>query len=94
MIPLSPGVAHAGAFLLIKVDAGLVINGHQFNLMPTFTFLYRCPNTGLDVQGWTAEDLAEGDGDHLSYEQVKCAACHQVHFVNPKTGRGLAAGEE
>jgi len=72
----------------------VVINGRYLNLTPTFTFLYRCPNTGLGVQGWTAEDPAEGDGDHLSYDQVKCAACQQVHLVNPKTRRVLTAGDE
>jgi hypothetical protein len=53
-------------------------------------FLYRCPNTGLKVQGWTAEDPAEDKSDHVSYEQVKCIACRQTHFINPKTGKVLA----
>ena len=42
-------------------------------------FLFRCPNTGQLVQGWSAEEIpAEEDG----YEFVTCLACTQLHFVN------------
>ena len=62
--------------------------------MSTFTFLYRCPKTGLDVQAWTIEDPAEGQGNHMSYEQVACTACTRTHFVNPKTGKVLGGDDE
>jgi hypothetical protein len=52
-------------------------------------FLYRCPNTGLQVQGWIADDPEKGEG---FYEAVFCTACTAVHLVNPENGNVLAAG--
>ena len=53
-------------------------------------FLYRCPNTGQLVQGWSADEIpAEED----SYESVTCLACTQLHFVNRTTGRVLGTDE-
>jgi len=52
-------------------------------------FLYRCPVTRMTVQGWTADDPTEGDGD--TYEAVTCLACKRVHLVNPKTGEVIGA---
>jgi hypothetical protein len=49
------------------------------------TFLYRCPNTGQNVQGWSAD---EDD----TYQSFQCIACTRVHLVNLKTGKVL--GEE
>ena len=50
-------------------------------------FIYRCPNTGMNVQGFTADDLTEDDKE--TYEAVSCTACRQVHWVNPKTEKVL-----
>lgn len=55
-------------------------------------FLYRCPNTGLNVQGWIADDPAERADE--SYEAIACTACTRVHLVNPKTGKVLGADDE
>ena len=38
-------------------------------------FLYRCPNTGDNVQAWAADDP---DDDDLTYIQVTCLACPKV----------------
>jgi hypothetical protein len=46
-------------------------------------FIYRCPTTGLKVQGHAADDLIGGE----SYEPVTCTACGRIHLVNPKTGK-------
>jgi hypothetical protein len=55
-------------------------------------FLYRCPNTGLNVQGWVADDPAErGTG---TYESFTCTACLQLHAVNPATGKVLGADDD
>ena len=54
-------------------------------------FLYRCPNTGQHVQGWSAE---EGPADEGTYETVSCIACQQVHLVNPATGNVLTGGDD
>jgi hypothetical protein len=51
------------------------------------TFLYRCPNTGLDVQGWVSDDPPSED---YSFQAVTCTACARAHLVNPKTGKVLA----
>jgi len=48
-------------------------------IMPPF--LYRCPNTGDNVQAWAADDPKDDD---LTYVQVTCLACAQAHLVNPK----------
>jgi len=56
------------------------------------TFIYRCPATGLNVQGWVADDPAERSDD--AYEGISCAACTRLHLVSPKTGKVLGADEE
>ncbi len=48
------------------------------------TFLYRCPATGLNVQGLGA-DQKDAPNDNF-YEAVTCTFCRGVHLVNPKTG--------
>jgi hypothetical protein len=48
------------------------------------TFLYRCPTTGLLVQGFLKEqDLPLNARQDVA---VTCLACRQVHFVKPETG--------
>jgi hypothetical protein len=54
-------------------------------------FVYRCPNTGLNVQGWVADDPTEGEGE--TYYSVTCTICTQMHLVDPKTGRVLGSDE-
>ena len=56
------------------------------------SFLFRCPNTGLTVQGWIAEAVENNDGE--KYESVNCLACQQLHLVNSKTGKTLGADDE
>jgi hypothetical protein len=55
-------------------------------------FLYRCPNTGLRVQGWSAKEVP-ANGANI-YETVTCAACQQVHLVNPATGSVLMGADD
>jgi hypothetical protein len=54
--------------------------------------VYRCPNTGLNVQGFTADDPT--DADTMTYEPMVCAACTRVHLVNPATRKVLETGDE
>ena len=54
-------------------------------------FVYRCPNTGFNVQGWVADDPTEGEGE--TYAAVTCTICTRTHLVNPKSGRVLGADE-
>jgi hypothetical protein len=55
-------------------------------------FLYRCPNTGLNVQGWFADD-ASGDDDE-AYETVTCLACTRTHLIKRSTGKVLGDNDE
>jgi hypothetical protein len=55
-------------------------------------FLFRCPNTGLNVQGWVADDPTRDDDER--YETVTCLACCQSHLVSPKTGKVIGGGDE
>jgi hypothetical protein len=55
-------------------------------------FLYRCPMTGLKVQGWVADD-PEAKVD-ATYEPLTCIACTRVHLVNPSTGRVLGSEDK
>ena len=57
------------------------------------TIIYRCPTTGLNVQGWFADDPAHADADD-TYELLICTACTKLHLVNPKTGRVLGDDRE
>jgi hypothetical protein len=54
-------------------------------------FLYRCPTSGLNVQGWFADEV--GDEDETTYETVTCLACSQVHLVNRSTGKVLGSDD-
>jgi hypothetical protein len=49
------------------------------------TFIFRCPHTGLNVQGHTKDDRDRG----RAFEAIVCTACQRVHWVNPKTGKLL-----
>lgn len=55
-------------------------------------FLYRCPNTGLQIQGWVAADPTERDDE--TYEAVTCPVCARIHLVNPKTSKLLGEDDD
>jgi hypothetical protein len=57
------------------------------------TFLYRCPTTGLKVQGWIAEDVS-AEASEATYFTTECLACRQLHLVNPSTGQVAGSDEE
>lgn len=56
-------------------------------------FIYRCPNTGFRVQGWTADDDKSEGADDV-FVGVTCLACGHLHFVNPKTGKRAGESSE
>jgi hypothetical protein len=56
--------------------------------MAMAAFLFRCPATGLNVQGWSAEDPTRANNE--GYESVSCLACRRIHLINPKTGEVLS----
>jgi hypothetical protein len=60
-------------------------------VLPMGPFTYRCPRTGLQVQGWAAADpLTDGE----IYEPVTCTACERIHLVNAKSGKVLDAAKK
>jgi hypothetical protein len=50
-------------------------------------FIYRCPASGYNVQGFVADDPTNVSED--VFQPVTCTVCAGVHLVNPKTGRLL-----
>ena len=56
-----------------------------------FACVYRCPNTGMNGQGWVADDPTEGEGE--IYAAITCTICTRIHLVDPKTGRVLGSDE-
>jgi DNA-directed RNA polymerase subunit RPC12/RpoP len=67
---------------LISIKRPELRRPHYFSMI---AFVYRCPRTGLKVQGHVADDLIEVE----AYEAVTCTACGRVHLVNPKSGKVL-----
>jgi hypothetical protein len=53
-------------------------------------FIYRCPSTGLNVQGWTADAPVQDDE---TFEPVNCAVCARLHLVHPQTGKVVGADD-
>ena len=52
-------------------------------------YLYRCPNTGMNVQGYLDDREAKPSATPR-FEAVTCLACGLFHFVNSQTGRLLS----
>jgi hypothetical protein len=46
--------------------------------------LFRCPNTGMNVQHFVAES-SSGD-EHEAIVALNCPACARIHLVNAATG--------
>jgi hypothetical protein len=55
-------------------------------------FIYRCPITGLKVQGLFADEASVEAPN--TYEAVTCLACTRVHLVNRSTGKTQYDDEE
>jgi len=54
--------------------------------------VFHCPNTGLNVQHWLAEEVSPGDS-RRTCEAVICMACMRLHFINRATGKHLGEPE-
>jgi hypothetical protein len=77
--------------LLRVFDIDQRLKSRAWHVRPMATFLFRCPNTTFRVQGWVAEDTS---GDEATFAPVECAACRQLHYVNPASGRVLGAAAD
>lgn len=51
-------------------------------------YLFCCPTTGQNVQGYSERDPPEAGAPPV-YEGVTCLACGSLHIVDPATGRLL-----
>lgn len=62
-------------------------------------FLYRCPVTGLNVQGLgidkthTGDDPGINSGMDSGMRTVMCLACRRIHIVKPLMATEVAAAE-
>jgi hypothetical protein len=56
------------------------------------TTVFICPNTLLHVQGWFADEPANGNGE--TYQAIACLACLGVHLVNPMGCEWVGLEEE
>ena len=46
--------------------------------------VFKCPQTGLNVQHWLEDEPDDPSGTH---KPVVCQACTKMHFVNLATGK-------
>jgi hypothetical protein len=49
--------------------------------------VFKCPQTGLNVQHWLADEPDDLIG--TTHKSVVCQACTKLHFVNISTGKLL-----
>jgi hypothetical protein len=75
--------------VLRSVKKGLITTALNCDMA---TFVYRCPTTGMNVQGWFADDPSEHEGE--VYETITCVACTRVHLINRSAGRVLGGDDE
>jgi len=47
--------------------------------------VFKCPNTGMNVQHWMA--VLPDDESKDTHISVICAACSKLHFINSSTGK-------
>jgi len=55
-------------------------------------YLFHCPITGSDVQGFLIEEAPSDDPN--SCTPVRCLVCGQVHLVNLRTGKTVGEDVE
>jgi hypothetical protein len=49
--------------------------------------LFKCPQTGLNVQHWLEDEPDDPTG--ITHKAVVCQACTKLHFINRSTGKLL-----
>jgi hypothetical protein len=48
--------------------------------------LFKCPNTGMNVQHLLVDSPDDAEGSYMS---VVCQACTKLHFINKSSGKLL-----
>jgi hypothetical protein len=70
-----------------NIDVGQYICGYARLRWTMVDFVFRCPQTGFNVQHrWPDEE--KSDDDEV-YETVACPACTRMHLINKSTGKPL-----
>ena len=78
-----PGQTPARLFTFELDQSDVRTQVAEFNMSKSFA--YRCPTTGLMVQGFLKEeDVPRNARQDVA---VTCLACRQTHFVKPGGGR-------
>ena len=49
--------------------------------------LFKCPQTGMNVQHWLEDAPKDGSGG--THQSVDCPACTRIHFIHRETGKVL-----
>ena len=52
--------------------------------------IFKCPQTGLNVQHWLADSPDAKD----AYMSVVCQACTRLHFIHSSTGKLLGEAKK
>ena len=52
-------------------------------------FIYRCPYTGLKVQGFVADEIGENE-----FVSLTCLTCTGMHLVNPTSTKVVGAHDD
>ena len=60
--------------------------GSWYYLAHDAAILYKCPQTGTNVQHWLADAPDDVKDAHSS---VSCPACANIHFIHNSTGKLL-----
>jgi hypothetical protein len=55
-------------------------------------FTYRCPATGMNVHGWTAEPISR-DPAKSTFVSTQRPACARIHLVDPASGTALGGDQ-
>jgi hypothetical protein len=53
--------------------------------------VFKCPQTGMNVQHWLANTEDDPKGTH---KPVVCQACTRLHFIDSSTGKLLGETEK
>jgi hypothetical protein len=55
--------------------------------------IFKCPQTGMNVQHWLADEPISA-GQRSEIETVTCQACTKLHFITRSTGKLLGEPEK
>jgi hypothetical protein len=75
----------------IDLDQYLVVSGTSHIVRMGRHIIFKCPQTGLNVQHWL-EDIP--DDAKSTYTPVTCQACTRLHLIHNSTGKLSGEADE